>query len=109
MKATVFALVGAILAMSPALPVSAGDCTTDDAKGDALYVFLEKHYGPVSTIGYPSDQGTGFLMDVYFHPYERDCEGTVKVDDECRITDAGGAPLDSAGARERAFRCERSE
>ena len=88
-------------------PKAGADCSTDDTKGEALVVFLEKHYGDVTVMAYPSDQGTG-LLDVYFHPYEpqeKDCEGVVRVDDECRVTDAEGAPLDSARARQRAFRC----
>ena len=68
--------------------------------------FLEEHYGPVFVMAYPSDQGTG-LVEVYFHPYEpqeQDCEGMVKVDDKCRITDAEGNPLNRA-SREHVFRC----
>ena len=90
--------------------IHAGDCTTDDAKGEALVVFLEEHYGDVTVMAYPSDQGAG-LMEVYFHTYqpqEKDCEGVVKVDDDCRITDADGTPLDSARARQRTFQCKLS-
>lgn len=97
-------LLAAMLAFAS---VHADDCTTDEARGEALVVFLEKHYGDVSVMAYPSDQGTG-LWDVYFYPYqpqERDCEGVVRVDDGCRITDADGTPLDRARARERAFQC----
>ena len=88
-----------VLAVLASTAVHAQDCTTDDAREKALIVFLEKHYGPVSVVAYPSDQGAG-LLDLYFYPYEpreRDCEG--------RITDAKSGPLSTAGARARAFKC----
>ena len=70
-------------------------------------VFLEQHYGDGSAGIYPPDQSTG-LMDVWFQtcqPQERDCEGAVRVTDDCRITDSGGTPLDDEVSRERVLRC----
>ena len=97
-------LFGAVLASTS---VYAGNCATDDAKAEAVVVFLEEHYGPAFMAVHPPDVKTG-LKDVYFHPYqpqERDCEGTVRVANDCRITDAEGTPLDDA-TRERVFRCK---
>ena len=86
--------------------VQAGDCSTDDAKTEAVADFIEKHYPPAFMMIYSSDRDAE-LREVDFYPYEPQerCEGTVRVADDCRITDAEGNPLDRAASRERAFRC----
>ena len=99
----------ALICILPAAsPVHAGDCTTDELKAEAISDFIEEHYGSTFKMIYSTEAG---LMEVYFHPYEpqeRDCEGKVRVADDCRITDAEGGPLGTAGARERAFECRLS-
>ena len=87
-----------------ALPVQAADCTTDDAKVEATLVFIEKYYPPASSMIDAPDRDTG-LVNVWFYPEERECKGAVRVTDDCRVTDAEGGPLNTAGARERTFGC----
>ena len=71
-------------------------------------VFLEKHYPHVVLMVHEADRDTG-LMEVWSfpntnEPQERDCQGQVRVADDCRITGAEGTPLNRA-SREHVFWC----
>lgn len=98
----------ALTCILPAAPVHALDCTTDDAKGEAVVVFLEKHYPSAFIMVHGADRDTGLTEVRFFpntnEPQERDCRGQVRVEDDCRITGAEGTPLNRA-SREHVFRC----
>ena len=108
-------LFAAVLASTA---IHAGDCTTEELKAEAASRFVYEHYGDTFSMIGPADDDPG-LIEVDFFPYyppdhalrrggtewpER-CTGRVRVGDDCGVSDAEGAPLSSAGARERAINC----
>lgn len=90
-------------------PVVAADCTTEEGKAEAANDFLWKHYDPAGTIVHASEEDG--LFELYFFPYQSDgseepeCSGWVRVDDQCRVTDAQGRSLEDAGLREQVLTC----
>lgn len=88
-------------------PIKAEDCSTIDLKLDAIERFIQEHYGNAAF----ASSGIFFLdeedpFEVYFGPEGQSCEGSIRVDDDCRITSPEGTPLDKAAAREQAIPCK---
>ena len=98
--------IGGLLMTLALASVHAQDCSTFDAKERAFLKLIWEPYPLAVTWIYPNHRDPE-LMEVYLYPTEppRDCEGVIRVDDDCRITDPDGTPLDNQASLERAFRC----
>ena len=83
-----------------------GDCSVEGAQGAALDSFVVEHYVDLEAwMVDPAEDDQG-AWEVYIGLEGRNCEGVVRVSDDCQIRDASGAPVTNAASRERAIRCK---
>lgn len=108
MRSHTAALAGTIAAAA-SMPVHAGDCTTEKLKVDAAYDSIEEHYHLASSMVVPVEESPELIeLDFGLDDFKETwCAGRVRIADDCGITDAEGAPLSTARAREHAFDCTR--
>ena len=96
---------------SAAVPAATqGNCTTVDAKMDAIEQFIKENYGRkayASMFITSLDEDQSF--ETHFYPKGLRCEGKVSVDNDCQVGDAEGTILATAALREQTIPCEPSD
>lgn len=86
-------------ALAASAPVRAAQCPTEDAKLDAIMVFIEEHYPLNASMIYSvEDDPTLFPVSIYLYDDDETvCEGTVRVSDECEVSDVEVECITGAG------------
>lgn len=82
--------VAAVLLLLASTAAWAASCPTDDSKMDAISDFIDEHYGlAFSMINSPPEDMALFEVEFWLYDEaEAACKGTVRVADDCAVSNA---------------------